>query len=97
MTRLDKPKVFLSYSWSSTQHKDKVKEWADRLISDGIEVTIDIYDLKEGHDKNAFMEKMVSDEDISHVLIICDTPYVQKANERMAGVGTESQIISNEV
>ena len=91
------PKVFISYSWTTQQHQEMVKEWADRLLADGVDVILDIYDLKEGHDKNAFMEKMVADKDVTHVLVICDKGYTEKANARKKGVGTESQIISQEV
>jgi hypothetical protein len=91
------PKAFISYSWTTQQHQELVKEWADRLLADKIDVILDIYDLKEGHDKNAFMEKMVTDKDITHVLVICDAGYAEKANARKRGVGTESQIISQEV
>src|ERR1700753_3456486 len=88
------PKVFISYSWASPTHRESVRKWADRLIEDGIEVIIDIYDLKEGHDKYAFMEKMVTDSAVTHVLVVCDSTYSEKADARKAGVGTESQIIS---
>jgi len=91
------PKVFISYSWSSTMHQAKVKEWAEQLVADGIDVVLDMYDLKEGHDKYAFMERMVTDESVTHVLVICDQKYAEKADARKAGVGTESQIISKEV
>lgn len=91
------PKVFISYSWSSQQHQLRVKEWADRLILDGVNVILDLYDLKEGNDKFVFMERMVTDETVSHVLVICDSGYASKADARKAGVGTESQIISKEV
>ncbi|MGO2334316.1 SEFIR domain-containing protein [Providencia sp.] len=91
------PKVFISYSWSSLEHQTMVKDWADRLLADGIDVKIDIYDLKEGDDKYAFMESMVTDETVSHVLIICDSQYKEKADTRNRGVGTETQIISGEI
>ncbi|HHF2979046.1 TPA: SEFIR domain-containing protein [Vibrio diabolicus] len=91
------PKVFISYSWSNQAHQELVKHWADRLVADGIDVILDIYDLKEGHDKYAFMEMMVTDSSVTHVLVICDSKYAEKANSRKAGVGTESQIISSEV
>ncbi len=74
-----------------------VKEWADRLLAEGVDVILDIYDLKEGHDKNAFMEKMVTDKGVTHVLVICDKGYADKADARKKGVGTESQIISQKV
>jgi len=74
-----------------------VKQWAEQLVADGIDVMLDIYDLKEGHDKYAYMEKMVTDPTVTHVLIISDKAYSEKADARKAGVGTESQIISKEV
>lgn len=91
------PKVFISYSWSSPGHQAVVKQWAEQLAADGVDVVLDIYDLKEGHDKFAFMERMVGDDSVTHVLVICDKAYSQKADARKAGVGTESQIISKEV
>jgi hypothetical protein len=93
----DKPKAFISYSWTSPSHQNTVKEWADRLLSDGVEVILDIYDLKEGHDKYAFMERMATDPTVTHVLVFSDKVYAEKADARKAGVGTESQIISREV
>lgn len=94
---MNKPKVFISYSWSNQPHQELVKHWADRLVADGVDVVLDIYDLKEGHDKYVFMERMVTDSSVTHVLVVCDKKYAEKANARKAGVGTESQIISSEV
>jgi len=94
---MEEPKVFISYSWSDQVHQELVKHWADRLVADGIDVILDVYDLKEGDDKYAFMESMVTDSEVTHVLVICDRMYAEKANTRKAGVGTESQIISGEV
>ena len=94
---MKEPKVFISYSWTNQTHQERVKYWADRLIEDGVEVIIDIYDLKEGDDKYAFMEKMVNDPEVTHVLVVCDRSYAEKANARKDGVGTESQIISKKI
>ena len=94
---MEEPKVFISYSRTGQAHQALVKHWADRLIDDGVDVILDIYDLKEGDDKHAFMETMVTDAEVTHVLVICDRAYVKKANARKAGVGTESQIISSEI
>src|SRR5258706_4569804 len=91
------PKVFISYSWSSHEHQMLIKNWAEQLIADGVAVILDIYDLKEGHDKYAFMERMVTDESVTHVLVFSDRLYAEKANGRRSGVGTESQIISKNV
>ena len=89
--------MFISYSWTSLGHRTTVKQWAERLLADGVEVVLDIFELKEGHDKYAFMERMVTDPSVSHVLVMCDKAYAEKADARRAGVGTESQIISKEV
>jgi hypothetical protein len=91
------PKVFISYSWSSEEHQLLVKNWAEQLIADGIDVILDLFDLKEGHDKYAFMERMVTDPSVTHVLVFSDKQYSEKADARRAGVGTESQIISKNV
>jgi hypothetical protein len=60
-------------------------------------VILDKWDLREGHDAVAFMEKMVTDPEINKVLIIADQIYADKADGRSGGVGTETQIISKEV
>ena len=65
MKRSDAPKVFVSYCWSSTRHKEWVRELAERLMSDGTNVVLDQWDLKEGQDKYAFMEKMENDKEVS--------------------------------
>ncbi len=91
------PKVFISYSRKSTEHCDFIRSQAERLQADGVEVLLDQWDLAEGQDKYAFMEKMVTDASISHVLIFSDATYAKKADDRAAGVGTESQIISQKL
>jgi len=88
------PKIFISYSWSNSE---KVIELAERLMANGIEVILDKWDLKEGHDKYAFMEQSVNDPTIDKVLIICDESYTEKANHYKDGVGTETTIISPEI
>lgn len=66
-------------------------------MSHGVDVVLDKWDLKEGQDKYAFMERCVNDSEITKVLIICDKAYAQKANERTGGVGDETVIISSEI
>ena len=91
------PKAFISYSWTSPGYQKQVLAWAEQLVADGVEVVLDLWDLKEGQDKYAFMERMVTDETVTHVLVLTDAAYARKADLRKAGVGTESQIISKEV
>jgi hypothetical protein len=91
------PKLFISYSWSSPEHEAWVISLATELREAGVDVILDKWDLKEGHDAFAFMEKMVTDPEIKKVAIICDKTYSEKADGRSGGVGTETQIISPEV
>jgi hypothetical protein len=91
---LSPPKLFLSYSWSNQQHIEWVINLAQELVANGVDVTFDKWDLREGQDANEFMEKMVIDPGITKVIIICDRIYSEKANSRKGGVGTETQIIS---
>jgi len=91
------PKVFISYSWSNHQHEQWVIELATELMQNGVDVIFDKWDLKEGNDAIAFMEKMVTDPEIKKVIIVSDRVYAQKADSRKGGVGTETQIISKEI
>src|SRR5512138_3058198 len=91
------PKLFISYSWTSPSHEEWVLSLAAQLCQSGVDVILDKWDLKEGHDAHAFMEKMVTDPEIKKVAIICDRIYAKKADGRSGGVGTEAQIISPKV
>ena len=94
---MEKPKLFISYSWSNASHEQWVLALATELRESGVDAVLDKWDLKEGHDAVAFMEKMVTDKEISKVIIVTDKVYASKADERDGGVGTETQIISKEV
>ena len=96
-TTMENPKLFISYSWSDQAHEQWVLELATELQESGVEIILDKWDLKEGHDSVAFMEKMVTDPSIEKVIIVSDETYAKKADGRAGGVGTETQIISKEV
>jgi hypothetical protein len=91
------PRTFISYCWSSPSHQEWVLALATQLREDGVDVVLDKWDLKEGHDALAFMEKMISDAIVTKVIMILDKMYAEKADGRQGGVGTETQIISAEV
>ncbi|BEP57126.1 MULTISPECIES: toll/interleukin-1 receptor domain-containing protein [unclassified Variovorax] len=97
MATSNHPKVFISYSWSNADHERWVLEIAESLVQAGVKVLFDKWDLREGQDTNHFMEKMVNDATVSKVVILADRLYVEKANDRSGGVGTETQIISAEI
>lgn len=87
-------KTFVSYSWTSPEHEDWVLKLATELREVGVDVILDKWDLKEGHDAIAFMEKIVTDPEIKKVILVCDQKYAEKTDSRAGGVGTEAQIIS---
>lgn len=97
MAKIEHPKIFISYCWSNKEYIDKVVEFAKRLRSDGIDVVLDQFDMKLGHDTNNFMEKCVKDTSITNVLILLTPDYKTKADTRKGGAGIETQIISGEV
>ncbi len=89
------PKLFISYSQTDDCHKDWVVNLAERLLEDGIEVIMDRWDLKYGHEMFVFMEQMVTDPSVDKVLIVCDSLYKEKADARIGGVGNEVELMVN--
>lgn len=94
---LSAPKVFISYSWSNQEYINKIIGIAEALLAAGIDVLLDKWDLKEGADIHAYMEKCASDKTITKVLIFSDFAYASKADSRTGGVGKETLIITPEV
>ncbi len=91
------PKLFISYAWTSEEHKQWVEGLAKRLQDSGVKTDFDTWGLKIGHDINAYIEKMVTDPTITKVIMVVDKNYAKKANTREGGVGTEADIIANEI
>ena len=48
---------------------------AIRMRHDGVDVKLDVWDLKEGQDKYAYMEQCVTNPEIDKVLIFSDKWY----------------------
>ena len=98
MTKTSKvPKVFISYSWTNGEHVTRVAELGTRLMNDGVDVALDQWSLEDCQDVTAFMESMVTDPSIDRILVVSDLLYAEKADGRAGGVGTETQIISQDV
>ncbi|WP_135080982.1 toll/interleukin-1 receptor domain-containing protein [Terasakiella sp. SH-1] len=89
------PKVFISYSHDSAAHKRWVAWFAETLCTNGIDTTLDQWDLTAGGDVPAFMEKQLKESDF--ILLICTENYVTKANEGLGGVGYEKMIVTSEL
>lgn len=86
------PKVFVSYSHDSQEHKKWVLDFATRLRNTGVDAIIDQWELKPGDDVPHFMEKHLANS--NRVLMICTDRYVEKANAGKGGVGYEKMIIT---
>ena len=95
--RNNTPQVFISYCRQPEENLIRTQQLAERLARNGVYVVIDLWDLKDGQDKNAYMESMVTDPTMDKVLMVCNKDYVEKADRRKGGVGAESTIISAEL
>jgi hypothetical protein len=88
-------RCFISYSWESASHKNWVREFAAKLRSNGVDVTLDQWDAYPGIDLTMFMEKYIRESD--YVIMICTPTYAEKANVGAGGVGYEKMIVTGEI
>jgi nucleoside phosphorylase len=80
------PKVFISYSHDSQEHKDRVLELADRLREDGIDCTIDQYEESPSEGWQRWMLNRV--EEATFVLVACTEQYDRRfCGREAAGKG----------
>ena len=89
------PKVFISYSHDSPEHKQWVSELGAKLRHKGVDVILDQWDLGLGGDLTLFIEQGITESD--RVLVICTDSYVSKANAGKDGVGYERMIVTAEL
>ncbi|MCE1243065.1 toll/interleukin-1 receptor domain-containing protein [Oryzomicrobium sp.] len=89
------PKVFVSYSHDSDSHKEWVLNLSSCLRHNGIDVSLDLWDLSPGESLGRFMEQNMSQAD--RVIIVCTTEYVKKANDCIGGVAYEGLIATSEI
>ena len=87
------PKVFISYSWDDDAHKAWILNLAKQLIANGVDVTLDQFELSLGKNLSHFMERAV--QDANQVLLILTENYKIKAEGRKGGVGYEYSMINS--
>lgn len=87
------PRVFISYSHDSAEHKRWVLDFATTLRSRGVDAVLDQWDLKPGDDLPHFMETQLDAADF--VVMVCTKRYVDKANAGEGGVGYEKMIMTS--
>lgn len=95
--KIEHPKVFISYAWTSDVYVNKVAAFASSLIDVGIDVLFDKFEMKPGNELNDFMERSVKDPSVTNVLLLLNRTYQEKADKRQGGVGKETQILSEEL
>ena len=94
------PKVFISYSHDSQEHKDRVLSLADRLRSDGIDCNIDQYEESPAQGWPRWMLNQLEWADF--VLVVCTERYNlrfrgQEEPGKGRGVTWEGAVISQEL
>ena len=92
---MSNPKAFISYSWDSEDHKTWVREFAQRLVNNGVDARLDQWHVIPGQSLTQFMEKEAHESD--YIIVICTQNYCQKSTNRTGGVGYEQQIISGQL
>ena len=91
----ENPIVFVSYSWDDEQHEKWVLQLASDLVSNGIDVILDKWEMRFGKLLPHFMEHAIKD---SQRVICVITPNYKKKTEGLAGgVGVEYSIMSAEI
>jgi hypothetical protein len=89
------PKAFISYSWDDETHRKWVKALAARLRNDGVDATLDRWNVTPGGQLPEYMERSVRENNF--VLIVCTQQYKIKSDNRTGGVGYEGDIMTGEV
>jgi len=89
------PKAFISYSHDSPAHKAWVLKLATDLRANGVDATLDQWDLTPGQDLVGYMHQGITTSD--RVLLVCSHLYVQKAELGSGGVAYERLVVTAEL
>ncbi len=94
------PRVFLSYSHDSKEHRDCVLALAERLRSDGIEAYLDQYEPKPAQGWSRWMQDQIEDADF--VLVVATETYERRFRgheeaDRGLGVQWEAARLTQEL
>ncbi len=94
------PKVFISYSHDSLEHMDRVLDISDRLRVEGIDCTIDQYEMSPARGWAHWTASQIEDADF--VLVVCTEIYMRrfKGKEQTGtglGVKWEGAVITQEI
>ncbi len=70
------PKVFISYSHDSEDHKDRVLALSDLLRADGIDCIIDQYETSPPEGWAIWMSNQIAEADF--ILVVCTETYERR-------------------
>jgi hypothetical protein len=93
-------KIFISYTHDSEAHMNRVFELSERLRSDGVDSSIDQYEVSPPEGWPAWMRRQIKETDF--VLVICSENYLkryERSEELGKGIGAkwEGAIIGQEL
>lgn len=83
-------KVFISYSHDSREHADRVLDFCNRLVEDGIDCILDQYEDSPAEGWPRWMDKHIRDADF--VVMICTETYYKRVmgeEEKGKGLGVK--------
>jgi hypothetical protein len=86
------PQAFVSYSHDSEEHRAWVLRLSDRLVKNGVDVTLDRWGMRYGDDIGRFMDQGVTAA--PWFIAVCTPRYVEKANAGEGGTGYEKTILT---
>lgn len=89
------PRVFISYSWESDEHKEWVRYLAEGLCQVGIDTHLDQWDVDPGESFTAYMVQEIKKSNF--VIVVCTPSYAEKSDSYEGGVGYEQQIVSGQL
>src|SRR5687767_14699423 len=82
------PTVFISYSHDSPEHADRVLELSNRLRADGVDCTIDQYEVSPAEGWPKWMDRQIANSNF--VLVVCTEMYYRRVmgkEEKGKGLG----------
>lgn len=86
----DNPRVFISYSHQNAEYEKKVLSFANKLRSEGIDATIDLYEESPPEGWPRWMENQIREAEF--VLVISSKSYYDKCYSKNKGNGISWEV-----
>src|SRR5436190_9151287 len=89
------PRVFISYSSDSPEHRRWVAQLAEALRTRGVDAIFDQWDLAPGQDLSAFVDQGVTSSDA--VIVVITKRFNELLMYRGSGVGYEGPLVNRDI